>query len=190
MHRNIQTIFVISTLVVLVLSSACVLPGSESVKQNTGLSQITNTVEISRISFDEARQKLSTYRTDSLHESGNVKTIYYVHANDMDESGNAASWVFGVKNTTTTALLVYDGKGWTVIPWIITSLPSEDIDDQTVSPGKLFAQNKAVIFSGSSPATAERRDFELKEGIYTITITSGNTNRILTFNATTGVLIA
>jgi hypothetical protein len=36
----------------------------------------------------------------------------------------------------------------------------------------------------------ERRDLELNQDIYTLTITSGNTSRILTFNATTGELIS
>jgi len=189
MRRNIPQIFAILLLTILVLCSGCVMPGSEKPVVNGGLSQITVAAETSRISFEDAHQKLKDYEMNVLNESANVKTIYYIHANDVDESGNASRWVFGVKNTTTTELLIYNGKAWTVTPWIITTLPSENIGDQTVSPGNLFTKNKAVIQSTQSSDIPERRDLELQNGIYKLTMYSGNTNRVLMFNATTGALI-
>jgi len=77
-----------------------------------------------------------------------------------------------------------------VIPWKITSLPSEEIPfDHIVSPGNLFTKNKEIILSTPSSAIPEQRDLELQEGTYKLTINSGNTRRVLTFNATAGVLI-
>ena len=191
MRRNIQVVFVISALVILILCSGCTSqPQAGNTSQQGGLNQVTVPVKTPRIGFEEAQQKLVQYRTASMHESGNVKTIYYFQAGDMDASGKAASWVFGVKNTTTAELLVYSGTGWRVIPWIITPLPQEILTDRIVPPGNLFAQNQAIIIGDSSRAPAERRDLELKDGVYTVTITSGNSPRILTFNASTGALIA
>jgi len=189
MRKIITVIFVISTLVALVLCSACVWLGSEKPAGDGGLTQITVPVETSRISFEVALQNLKDYRTDLLNGAENGKRIYFILAKDVDDSGNAESWVFGVKNTTTPELLIYNGKSWTVIPWIITSLPSEEITvDRIVSPANLLSQNKEVIYTPSS-ATPERRDLELQQGIYKLILYSGSTDRILTFDATTGVLI-
>jgi hypothetical protein len=191
MRKTIPVIFVISALVALVLCSACVLPGSEKPVANGGLTQVTVPVETSRISFEVALQKLNDYRADAVNESASNKTIYYILAKDADDSGNAVSWVFGVKNTTTPELFIYNGKGWTVIPWIITTLPSREISvENIVSPGNLFTKNKGITLSSPSPATPELRDLELQEEIYKLNLYSGSTSRILTFNATTGALIA
>ena len=191
MRKIIRAIFVISALVALVLCSACVFPSfGEQKKQEGGLTQVTVPVESARISFEEAYQKLKEYRMDSSRGSAESKRIYYFSAKDVDDSGNATSWVFGVKNITTNELLIFNGKRWTVIPWIITTLPSEEIAvDQIVLPGNLFSRNKAVILSNSKAKISERKDLELQKGIYKLTIYTGSASTILSFNATTGELI-
>jgi len=193
MRRNIPTIFAILALLSLILCSACVLSPSgnqnpqQNTQQNVGLVQIS---EISPyISFEVARQKLLEYGSDPSNESTGIKTVYYIHGTNVDGSGNATSWLFGVRHSGGTELLAYDQNGWKQIPWD-ASLLSEEIDvDRIVSPGSLFSQNNAIILSNSAPANPERRDLDLIRGIYTLTITSGSKDRILTFNATTGKLI-
>jgi hypothetical protein len=189
MRRNIPGIFVISTLILLVLCSACVLsPSPDKIpQQNVGLTQISE--ESPYISFDVAHQNLGEYRSDPTNESTGIKTVYYIHGTNVDGSGNATSWIFGVRHSGGTGLLAYDRSGWKQIPWN-ASLLSEEIDvEKIVSPGSLFSQNNAVIRSDPSPTSPERRDLDLIRGIYTLTITSGSKDRILTFNATTGKLI-
>jgi hypothetical protein len=185
MCRNIPAIFAISALVVLILCSACVLPGSES-QVNVGLSQVT-TPEISQyINFEEAKQEYESY---SFKISGETSPVYHLFARDVDGSGNALTWLFGVRQGSGTRLLMYDRTGWKIIPWNAT-LPSEEIIlNQIMSPNTLFSQNKQVLSDNSSSSTQERRDLELKEGTYRVTIDTGSMSRTLTFNATTGVLI-
>jgi hypothetical protein len=187
MRKIIHAIFVISALVALVLCSACILPGSGKSPVNNGLSQIT-TQEISTyISFEEVKQKFEEY--SSINSSAEKLPVYYMFSRDIDSSGNAVTWLFGVRHSTGTELLMYDRAGWKIIPWSAT-LPSEEIIlNQVVSPNTLFIQNKDVIFGTSSPSVQERRDLALQEGTYTLTITSGSTTRIFTFNTTTGALI-
>ena len=189
MRRNIQAIFAISALIILILCSACILQSSpdKTSLQNVGLAQVTE--ESPYISFNAARQNLAEYRPDPANESTAIKTIYYIHGTNLDVSGNASSWIFGVRYTGGTELLAYDRSGWIKIPWNAPPLSQEIDVDKIVSPGSLFSQNSAVILSTSSPANPERRDLELIRGAYTLTITSGSKDRILTFNATTGELI-
>jgi hypothetical protein len=126
-----------------------------------------------------------------VNESASNKTIYYILAKDVDDSGNAMSWVFGVNYGTGARLLIYDKSGWTTFPRSNTTLPSKEIVvDHIVSPGNLFNQNKAVIVGTPSSAIPERKDLELQQGVYTLTMYSGSKGKILTFNATTGALIA
>jgi hypothetical protein len=190
MRRNIPTIFVISALIILILCSACVSqPSSDKItQQNGGLNQVIKPIEPSRISFEEAKAKLIEYRLNSLNELVNTTTVNYLRSRDVDESGNATGWIFGVFNGGIAEFLIYDRTGWTIIG--NATLPSEEINlDNIVSPDFLFRQNKEIISGNPSPVMPERRDIELQRGIYKITITSGSTNRILTFNATTGALI-
>lgn len=186
MRRNIPAIFAISALIGLILCSACTFLPSEEQKEG-GLTQVTIPVESSRISFGDAQQELDEYRMDSVNETAEGKTIYSLIAKDVDESGNATSWVFGINQGVGARLLVYDRTGWTVFPWS-TVITEKIALDQIITPGILFANNKATII-GSSQKVTERMDLELQQGIYTLTIYSGSTNRILTFNSTTGALI-
>jgi hypothetical protein len=183
-------IFAILALFVLSLCSACVTQPSpnQTSQQNTGLSQITQKADNSLISFEEAKAKLVEYRLNDLNEPVNAKTVYYMRSKEADGTGNATGWIFGVYNGNKSEFLVYDRTGWTTIA--NATLPSEEIVlDSVVSPGSLFSQNKAVISGNPSLVIPERRDIELQRGIYKLTITSGSTTRILTFNATTGALI-
>ena len=190
MRKIIRSIFVISALVALVLCSACVSPFGEQKKQEGGLTQVTVPAASSWISFEQAYQNLKDFRIDSSSVSPEAKRIYYILARDVDDSGNAVSWIFGVNYGTNESLLIYDKSGWTVFPNSNPTLSSEEIlIDRIVSPGNLITSNKAIIARTLSSTIPDRKDLELQEGIYKLNAYSGNTGKILTFNATTGVLI-
>jgi hypothetical protein len=192
MHKSIPIIFAILALFILSLCSACVSqsPENQTPGQNAGLTQITLPIDSSQISFGEAQQSLREYGSESSTEPDNSNSVYYMLSRNIDGSGNASIWIFGVSHQNGSEFLIYEKTGWTSVPWN-TTLPSEAINlDTIVSPGSLFSQNKAVISGNSSPAIPERWDLELQRGVYTLTITSGNSSRSLTFNATTGALIA
>jgi hypothetical protein len=187
MHKSIPFIFAVFMLSVLILCSACVTQSSpnQTSQQNGGLSQITLQADNSLISFEEAKAELVKYK---LNEPAHAKSVYYMRSRDVDGSGNATGWIFGVYNEYKAVFLVYDRTGWTTIA--NATLPSEEIVlDSVVSPDFLFKKNKEMISINPSPAIPERRDIELQQGIYKLTITSGSTSRTLTFNATTGALI-
>jgi uncharacterized protein YxeA len=190
MRRNIPTVFAIVTLLALILISACIAqqPTTQFSQQNQGLDQITTIGESSRIGFEEAKQNLRDYQSGSMNETGNEKKVYFMLSRDLDELGNATSWIFGVSGINGQEFLVRDRAGWTTIEKV--TLPSEQIFlDTIVTPENLLKQHKAAIFSNPSPGVPERRDLELQRGVYTLTIVSGSSTKSLTFNATTGALI-
>jgi hypothetical protein len=86
-------------------------------------------------------------------------------------------------------MLSYNRGGWIQIPWDASLISEEIVVDRIVAPGRLFSQNSAVILSKNPQTNPERRDLDLIRGVYTLTITSGGSERIVTFNATTGMLI-
>ena len=191
MQKSIPMVLAFTVLLALILCCACASqsPPNQTSQNDMGFTRITQSADSSRISFDEARQKLREYGSGILNEPGNLTAVYYILARDVDASGDATSWIFGVKLGTGSELVVFDRSGWTTIPWN-TRLPSEFIDiDYIASPDMVFRQNNAVIMGKTPPSVSERRDLELQRGVYTLTITSDGAGRILTFNATTGVLI-
>jgi hypothetical protein len=191
MHKSIPMVFAILALVVLILCSACVSqpPINQTSEKNSGITQVLGPSTSPFISFDDARQNLPSYQPDPENASYFIRTIYYITGLDVDESGNARSWIFGVRHSNGTEMLAYDQNGLINLLWNAPPDAQEIVIDDIVSPAGLFSQNALVIFGDPKHTIPERRDLELKRGIYTITITSGNTSRILTFNATTGELI-
>jgi len=190
MRRNIPASFAITTLIAIILISACVAqpPAQQSSPQDQGLARITTNGDSSRFSFEEALQNLREYQPDSMNETGYGKNVYYMLSRDLDESGNATTWIFGISGNKGPEFLVIDNAGRTTIENVI--LPQEQIlFENIVIPGDLIKQNRAAIFTNPSPGVPERWDLELQRGGYTLTITSGNSSRNLIFNATTGVLI-
>ena len=171
MRKNIRAIFVISALVALVLCSACVFPSLESEKPQEEWPFPGYSARNIHIISVLKKQNRNSKIIQLINGSAERLPIYYIFSQDVDNSGNAETWLFGVRHSTGTELLMYDRTGWKIIPWNAT-LPSEEIIlNQVVSPNTLFIQNKDVIFSASSPSIPERRDLELKQGVYTLTIT-------------------
>ena len=190
MRRNIPTVFAIVSLLALILISACIAqqPANQSSQQNQGLDQVTSKGEPSRIGFEEVKKDLGEYQSGSMNETSNEKKVYFMLSRDLDELGNATSWIFGVSGINGQEFLVKDRAGWTTIEKV--TLPTEQIFlDTIITPENLFIQNRAAIFSNPSTGVPERRDLELQRGVYTLTIVSGNSTKSLTFNATTGALI-
>jgi hypothetical protein len=189
MRRNFPTIFVILALIILILCSACVSqPSSDKITQQTGgLGPISE--ESPYISFDMAYQKLVESGSNSTNEPISTKSIYYFHGTNVDESGNATTWIFGVHQSDGSELLAYDLSGWKHIPWSAPAL-SEEINVSTIiTPERLLSKNKAVILSKTFPANPQRWNLDLIRGIYSLTIISGSDERILLFNATSGEFI-
>lgn len=188
--------FTIFALIAMSVCSACVSqPGEYPVPVqnisplvNTGLRQIAEPTGSTPVSLYDARQMLGEIEYPGEMGNNSRQNIYYVLGKRIDTRGNAESWVFGTRSPEGNKLQVYEQNRWTIIQWPAT-LPSEEIPfDSIVFPEDLIRKNGNLINGSAGPSTI--REIELKNGIYSLTLTSESANTILVFNATTGVLIA
>jgi len=201
MHGYLPPVFIIALLMTISLFSGCVFP-SAPVNQtpeippvnatptiDIGLVPVERTPDQAYISFAEAKENLVQSELLSLDIFPKPTRILFIQGGNLDKSGNALHWVFGVHKGDINELRVYDRSGWSIIPWN-GAISGEDIDlDRVVSPRDLFNQSTIQNLESTSSAIPVQRDIELKNGIYTIAITSGSTSQVLMFNATTGAAI-
>ncbi len=189
-------LIIIFALISMSLCSACISQPEEnkspiqniSPPVNIGLRQIPESPVPASVSLEKARQMLEEFEGAGDRGNNSQLDIYYVVGRNLDATGNAESWLFGTRSPEGNTLLVYERNRWTVIPWTAT-LPAEEIPfEKILLPDELISQNGNLI-SGTTAAN-DIREIELKNGIYSLTLTGGNTDRIIAFNATTGVLIA
>ncbi len=116
--------------------------------------------------------------------TGDVR-IYYIQAADIDATGRASHWIFGVNNTMGQAVIVSDETGWHSTLWNGT-LPSREIlVTKILPPEQLLVQNSEKI--AQVPATgSENRELDLRDNIYSLTIVTPGSVRILNFDAISG----
>jgi hypothetical protein len=139
------------------------------------------------MSFDTALQKLRTIPADGPTE--NTHRIYFILAKDFDDKGDAASWLFGVRDNSAPKLIIFDRQGRTEMPLGEAAVPSEEINFGTVMPpAGIITEHRDIIFKDAVSASGGN-ELELRDGIYTLTIPGTGGSRIMKFNATTGALI-
>lgn len=198
MHSYLSSFFTIALLFSTCLSSACAFPSApanlapqinESHTIDVGLVPINQIPAPEYISFREVKGNLEQRELRSFNKFPNTTRILFIRGGNLDKSGNAERWVFGVRTGGTNELIVYDRSGWTTISWSGV-ISADEIDlDRVISPEAIFNQSSNQILGNSPSTMSAQRDIELKNGTYKITITSGSISRILMFNATTGVAI-
>lgn len=196
MRSSWPYLFTILALVAMSICSACVFQPRQnqtpvqniSPPVNIGLRQIPESPVPTSVSLERARQMLGEIEPGGKMGNNNRQEISYVLGRNLDATGNAESWLFGTRSPNGNRLQVYDRNRWTAIPWNST-LPSEEIQfDRILLPEELINQSRNEIMGTAGPTGI--REIELKNGIYSLTLKVGSTDRILTFNATTGALIA
>jgi hypothetical protein len=197
MHRYRPLMITIALLFAMCLFSACVSPigpanqtptTTESPRIDAGITSIDMPPDQRLVSFDEAKSFLRKSEWISLNKFQKTR-ILFIRGSNLDESGNAGQWVFGINKGDINELRVYGQSGWTIISWP-NAISAEEINlDNVASPASVFAQNQNKIHESSSSTIPDRRDLELRNGTYQITITSGSTSEILMFNATTGAAL-
>lgn len=196
MRSSWPFLFIILVLIAMSICSACVSQSQKnqvplqniSPPVNIGLHEIAYSPVPTPVSLERARQMLGEIEQQGDMGNNSRYEIYYVLGKNLDETGNAESWLFGTRSPGGNQLQVYDRNRWTAIPWT-APLPSEEIQfDRILLPEKLINQSRTDI--AGTAGQNRIREIELKNGIYSLTLSEAGTDRILSFNATTGALIA
>lgn len=198
MRSHLSTI-TLTLLIILCLCSACVSPFVPA-KQAQALQNFTSTVDVglapieippdlSSISFSEVRHKFTDSEEYSLNTYQAQTQVLFFKGTDLDNSGNARYWLFGINKGDTYELRIFDRSGWTILPWnaVITADPI--VFDTIVSPDVVLNQNGIQRCENATSCDKVQKDIELKKGVYTLTMISAEGEKTLMFNATTGVAI-
>jgi hypothetical protein len=193
MRCSISAALVVAILIILSFTAGCTIPFFGNQEQtpdlkavNVGINPSTTVDEATYMSMEEAYLNLKqTIPVSDLDSNGNPR-IYYIQGSNLDTSGKATRWMFGVNRSTGSYLMNFEGETWTEIPWN-ARLPQQQITtDKIVYPGVLFSKNSKTILADPSTSASEIRDLDLRDGSYSLTIVSGGSTRYLTFNAATG----
>jgi hypothetical protein len=157
-----------------------------SPKTDVGLVPLNMSKGSQFVSFEDAIDHFGEPDINTPDSNNAATRILFILGGNLDNAGNAQRWVFGINKGVTNNLWVYDPSGWTVIPYSGTLPHEEIVPSSLMSPGRLFTINHDAILGDQLSAAPEKRDLDLRNGTYRITITSGSTSRTLIFNATSG----
>jgi hypothetical protein len=195
MRSSWTSLFIILALIAMSVCSACLQQPLESQTPvqnvsppvNIGLRQIPESSVQIPVSLERARQMLGEIERTGIDGNKSRQEIYYVQGRNLDATGNAESWLFGTRSPDGNELQVYYQNRWTVIPWT-APLPTEEVlFERILLPDELINQSRNVI--AGTAGSNHIREIELKDGIYSLTLSEGGTDRVLVFDATTGALI-
>ena len=191
--------------VVMLVLGSCLTPGCSTQQPalneshtatNTGFRFLpTGSVsgEPQALSFKNVTRQLEGVMLDGGNSSAvnttPSKEILYIRGNELDENGQARSWVFVVRHANRTSLVTFDRQGMSLAAWR-GRFPQRDIKlDSIILPEDLFVKNRALLTQDPGDYRTISRGLVLSMDRYTVT-TSGTVNRILVFNATTGALMS
>ncbi|MCK9581660.1 MAG: hypothetical protein M0Q92_14610 [Methanoregula sp.] len=150
-----------------------------------------------RVSFDAATTNIQLTGFDgeapnparTAEEVAETTFIHMIRGHDLDETGNATSWNFVVRQPEQVSLVSYDRFGEKIGRWD-AQYPNTTINiSEIMAPGALFAKNYQTIFPTSEEIVTEKRDLALAEGTYYLTITGRTETKNMMFDAYTGTLI-
>ncbi|HNX18077.1 MAG TPA: hypothetical protein PKM50_07100 [Methanoregula sp.] len=178
--------------VALCLCAGCIFGPSENqtatnkTPVNVGIATVTGTGPHITYSLEDA---VAAVQREYKYQSGgsqNVLRFYYTRGDNVDASGLAERWTFGVREGNNASMLVYDSAGMARIPWQAEGLPSDEIFF-----GNILLPEKIMALAYSGNLTADGPFvLEISRGEYTLSAPSGSIPREFVFNATTGELIA
>jgi hypothetical protein len=201
MHRYLPPSIIGALLITLCLFGGCIfspapdnqtpqtIPLNASPVIDVGVIPIEMPPDLELISFDEAAGNFKDSESLSLNAFQIKPRILFIQGRNLDESGKAGQWIFGIDKGDINELRIYDRSGWTIIAWNNTISADEIELDRIITPDILFDQNKIQILKNSPSVIPAQWDIELKNGTYTVMMTSGSTSEILKFNAITGAAI-
>jgi hypothetical protein len=171
---------------------------------NAGLAGMDKSSVSQRFPFDEALGTIQSadmagkWNDAPVNNSGEnasggyifpEKQITMITGKDIDEKGDAASWSFIVEHGGKVSIATYGRQGLFISDSPGSFKGTIIAIDKIMTPPKLVEKNRAAMFNSSWTDKIRSRDLSLFGDTYSMTTYGGDTPRILTFDAKTGVLI-
>lgn len=161
-------------------SSVPGLQGPGSTPQGSGITDITPRDEFRQVSLDEA--------IGALNETGTPGPvhIYYIRGEGVDINGSARSWTIGAIRQTKPLFFVFSAKGSEVVN-LSYPLPAQEIPVNSImSPADLFSQHRLLVQDITNGGKIFLDNLEIRKGVYTLEVKSGNTTKMYLFDSLTG----
>jgi len=153
---------------------------------NVGLVPITGTGLHESYTLEEAADAVTgEYQQNQINGSSQNLPFYYIQGKNMDATGKAERWLFGIREGNSTTMLVYDRTGVARIPLQENGLPTQEID---ISSILLPADIIKIAYPQNQNITGNL-ELAIAGGEYILTGSSGSQPGEYSINATTGVLI-
>jgi len=197
MHRSSITILLIAA-VIIVLVGIAYFTGAisfgnraEDLQTDTGadagLQPVPDTTQSSLTTLKAALDQLSR-RLQATPSSSNF-TLHYIRGTDLDVSGRAAHWVFGVRYDNQSVLMYYDAPGWRSASWEGAVPEKEIVAGSFVSPSKVINRNAGILYASDPQREGLIKRMDLMNGKYMVTMERQGTKQTFVFDAALGELI-
>jgi hypothetical protein len=197
MHRSSITILIITAVIIGLVGIAYftgAIPfGTRAEDLQTdsnadgGLQPVPDTTQSSLPTLGDALDQLRQH----LHAtpiSSNF-TLHYIRGTDLDFSGRAAHWVFGVRYGNQSVLMYYDAPGWRSVSWE-GALPEKEIGEGSFVPlTKFINRNAGILYASDQQREGLIRRMELMNGKYSVTMERLGRQQTFVFDAASGELI-
>jgi hypothetical protein len=164
-------------------------PADVQTETNTdgGLQPVPDTTQSSLTTLGDALNQLRQ-RLQATPSSSNF-TLHYIRGTDLDVSGRAAHWVFGVRYDNRSVLMYYDAPGWRSVSWE-GALPEKEIGEGSFVPlTKFINRNAGILYASDPKQEGLIKRLELMNGKYKITIERQGRQQTFVFDAASGELI-
>jgi len=165
--------------------SAPAQPAVNNTSVNVGIVPVAGSIPRESFTIEEAASAVTGKMREQ--ESGGTQEhpVYYIKGDNVDTSGKAERWIFGVREDNRTSMLMYDRTGVVTIPLNGADLPTQEINISGIlSPANIikiaYPQNQNITGTFG---------LRISEGEYTLTAPSGSQPREYMIDATTGVLM-
>jgi hypothetical protein len=161
-----------------VFSSGCTTPGSNS-------QQTSSTIgSEAKVSFDQAYQNL---KTDGIISKSPPVHIFYVEGSDLDSTGAAKEWRFGIRQGNSSYFYSYNATGGSKSSWP-WDFPYQEITigSSYLYPKDLLNQHKLFIQDITSTNSGKIDELELMDGIYQLTIQNGTASMTFYYDGKSG----
>jgi hypothetical protein len=182
---------VVIVLLTMLLVAGCTQPQIPAEPQNEspGPSQTIQQPPV-RIHFQEGLSLAEDVISGEESGPSPAFPVYFAQGKQIDSEGKAEQWIFGIRKGDKNFFVVVKADSQVLQPYFL-DLPEQEITTSSViDPALLIEKNRQLFTNAGAQEPFLLPEIELSEGFYTVTVSTGNGNAVMLFNAATGKRIS